>query len=279
MTGPIAQIVSLTCYSNAFLHGDRIPQFFPTNSTCQFCEFIRFVEFRKALLGNVQEFPAADNPDEWIASLHDRQAFAARLLRSLENRPGFSDRMLAGFIGGGGQWTLELLCSNGKSEFWVSHWEVGNREAQDQRIWRESMAWSAKVRRNPIPGARSRLSETSLGPVWKQSDILQTPYGQDNFASCFAKTLNVLDNPDPDVGYHRDLWVPQQLAPEAASLLKAATSAWVFGGMGSWNDLSFTGDARSNTKPYWRGPFSILNEAIEVATSSSHLKGQLSADN
>jgi hypothetical protein len=279
MTGPIAQSVSLTCYSNAFLHGDRTPQFFPANSTCQFCESIRFVEFRKTLIGDVQELIVADNPDQWIASLHDRRALATRLLRTPENRPGAPDRMLAGFIGGGGQWTLELLCGNGESEFWVSRWELGNREAPDRRIWRVKYGLVGK---GPTKSNTQRSLEIVREEFRASLEAIKSfaeSYGQDHFTPCFVSALKVLDNPDLDVGYHKDLAIPGQLAPGAVSLLKAAMRAWVFGGgMGSWNDIGFTGNAQVQYERVSEGLFSILNEAIEVAASSS-MNTQLSADN
>ncbi len=64
MTGPVAQIVALTCYGNAFLRGHTVPGFFPTNSTCQFCGSVTFVEAVKPLLGKQKEIEIAKNPDE-----------------------------------------------------------------------------------------------------------------------------------------------------------------------------------------------------------------------
>jgi hypothetical protein len=186
--------------------------------------------------------------------------------------------MLAGLIGGGGQWTVELLCGNGESEFWVSRWEVGNREAPDRRIWRVKYGLVGKGptksnTQRPLATVREEL-RASLEAIKSFADSC----GQSNFTPCFANALKVLDNPDLDVGYHKDLAIPGQLAPGAVSLLKAAMSAWVFGGMGSWNDMGFTGNAQVEYERVSEGLFSILNEAIEIAASSS-MNTQLSADN
>jgi hypothetical protein len=48
---PIAQFVALTCHANAFLRGRVVRRFFPTNSTCTFCDRVRFVGLSKTLLG------------------------------------------------------------------------------------------------------------------------------------------------------------------------------------------------------------------------------------
>ena len=93
-----------------------------------------------------------------------------------------------------------------------------------------------------------------------------------------SRSSRSTDNPDLNVGYHKDLAVAGQLEPEAVSLLKAAMSAWVFGGNGSWNDVVFTGSAQVEYESVSERLFSILNEAIEVAASSS-MNTRLSADN
>ena len=52
----------------------------------------------------------------------------------------------------------------------------------------------------------------------------------------------MLEEVEPDLGYHHDL-VPPDWYAEARRVLAAARRAWVFGGMGWWNDVSFEDDA------------------------------------
>jgi hypothetical protein len=56
------------------------------------------------------------------------------------------------------------------------------------------------------------------------------------------------------------MWVTREilqykrsLPPEAVPLMKAAMNAWVFGGMGSWNNMGFAGNAQVEYKAYRRG--------------------------
>lgn len=69
MNGTIAQIVALTCFGNAFLQGQKIPSFFPLNSTCQFCEQVNFVTIEKSFLGKHKEQEISKTPDEWFLFL------------------------------------------------------------------------------------------------------------------------------------------------------------------------------------------------------------------
>lgn len=46
-------------------------------------------------------------------------------------------------------------------------------------------------------------------------------------------------------------------------------SAWVFGGMGSWDDMGFAGEAQKEYETVSKKLFQTLNEAIAVAASST----------
>ena len=55
MNGTIAQITSLICYGNAFIEGYESVDFFPNNSTCIFCDQVKFITFNKKFLGKLKE--------------------------------------------------------------------------------------------------------------------------------------------------------------------------------------------------------------------------------
>jgi len=81
--------------------------------------------------------------------------------------------------------------------------------------------------------------------------------------------LHALDHADSEAAAYNDFYVPGTLEQDAACMLKAATHAWVFGGMGSWNDLGFEGDTRKEYDRVSEGLFQVLNEAIAIAATSS----------
>jgi hypothetical protein len=70
-------------------------------------------------------------------------------------------------------------------------------------------------------------------------------------------------------GHHKDL-VVNGIAPELATcLLDACQSAWVFGGMGSWNDMSFEGGDQAEYDRVSERLFAVLNETIQIAANAS----------
>src|SRR5882762_5339928 len=213
MNGPLAQIVALSCYSDAFLGGLSAPRFFPQNSTCQFCDSVSFVQFKKPLLGigKLKEMTVANTPDDWIPDLRKRGVVGIRLLRAPQNDPGISDRMSAGFVGGGGTWMMEAVQSNGRSEFWAARWIVWNKGAPERRIWRVTYGL-VRVGQTAAYGGRD-LSDvkTDFKSSLRAIHAFSARENYDGFTKCFAEALSVLDDPAADVGYHKDLAVPGQL--------------------------------------------------------------------
>lgn len=113
MNHPIAQLVALTCHANAFLRGRLVPPFFPRNSTCLFCDRVKFVRGSKPLLGKMREEEVAATPDFWFAHLEGAGTSAIRLSRRSQRHPMISDRMSAGLVGGGGTWAMEAVQQTG----------------------------------------------------------------------------------------------------------------------------------------------------------------------
>jgi hypothetical protein len=59
------------------------------------------------------------------------------------------------------------------------------------------------------------------------------------WADCFSKSLQLLDSPNPVPPYHPDMLPDTGFDLEARQVIAAAVQAYVFGGMGSWNDMGF----------------------------------------
>ena len=69
------------------------------------------------------------------------------------------------------------------------------------------------------------------------------------------------------VGYD---FAPESILPaEARQLLAAVHWSWVFGGMGSWNDLLFEGEDQKTYDRISERLFQAVNAAIEQAASDA----------
>ena len=272
MNGPLAQFVALTCHANACLRGKPVPVFFPANSTCQFCDWVKFIKPVKTLFGKAQEKLLAATPNAWFEYLQKEGVIGVRLFRTPQNKPGISDRMSSGLVGGGGTWAIEANRARGKSSIWLSRWTVWNQKAPEWRIWRveygrvSERAPAAAGDGNLEPAAKSLRS--ALGEI----HAFSIKHDCGNFKNCFSRAIETLASGGTKrYGYHKDLVVDGTTPATAVSLLDACQSAWVFGGMGSWNDMSFSGAEQKEYDRVSEQLFNSLNKAIATAANASCL--------
>jgi hypothetical protein len=268
MNGPIAQIVALTCYGNAFLGGHSVSGFLGTNSTCQFCDRVTFVKVVKPLLvGKPKEVEVAKNPEEWFSYLKKRDARAIRLVRQAQNDPQIPDRMAAGFVGGGGTWIMEVLLPEERSEFWQARWQVWNQKAPDRRIWRVTYGRVAEAKSKLYRGPDLEATEARLLKAIGEIHAFSERQNCGGFTNCFSQAISSLTTTERH-GYHNDLSPPDLLTTRASAILDASQTAWVFGGMGSWNDMSFEGEDGKKYDEVSEQLFQTLSDAICVAVNA-----------
>lgn len=270
MNHPIAQFVALTCHANALLQGRFTTSFWPGNSTCIFCDAVRFVHVSKTPFGKMREEGVAETPDAWFGYLQAAQVSAIRLSSTPQKRPKIADRMSAGMIGGGRTWTMEARGRDGKRAVWLSRWEVWDQNAPERRIWRVTY-YGARVKPSGSPPA------TDLEAVaGRLRSALEDVHGFSQrhrcggFTDSFAQAIDALESRGAKRhGYHRDLAPDGVLPAIAASLLDACQPAWVFGGMGSWNDLAFQGEDQTEYERTSARLFAAVTEAIQAGANAS----------
>lgn len=277
MQGPIAQIAALTTYGNAALSAKRDLkqlEFYPGNTTFQFCEHVQFVDLQSTG-ERWDEERYADDPLQWVARLKKEGTSRLQLIHLTNDGERLGDgrapdRMTVGFVGGGGRWLIEAV-SSGSSAYWEARWEVGDQGRPDHRIWQVTYV---RCPRDQPHYRHERIELEELKAAMRQTllKIADFAFAHDlqGFANAFNSGLSKLDSQRPLSGtYHPDI-APARFLPLAAlQLLGASQSAWVFGGMGSWNDLGFEGEDQILYDKISEQLFQLLNKAICVAANSS----------
>jgi hypothetical protein len=263
MVGPTAQIVALTCHLNARKQGITTLQFFPENSTCQFCEFIRFLRAKRKGFTRAPRWEVvAGSPDDWFDLVVDASFYRARLIHGAIHDPRFSDRMTAGFVGGGGRWLLAI--ERGEHfECWEASWEVGNKDASDRRIWKVQYALVDEVQSLKQESTSVNEIVVQLTEALRDAEGFARQHDLGGFADFFNKAQRCLSADDPlALVYHRDLAPEGALSLTGVRLLACCQAAWVFGGMGSWNDLGFGGKDQELYSKLSDRLFELINQAI-----------------
>ncbi len=278
MVGSVAQIVAITCHGNAFLQGMGTGKFFPDNSTFKFCEFVNFVVLEKRFFRNTREVVVAKTPQEWFGLLKASEAQGIRLVHGPSGDPRAEDRKTEAFVGGGALWCLEVEFPRDRRACWFPRWVVGNQDAPDQRIWRVNYGrlidGHAQVNRlDPLDAVTDRFV-AALGEIHAFSESQNC----EGFTQCFADALDAIASGGRNVyGYHKDL-IPQGFrSGKALAVLDACQRAWVFGGMGSWNDMGFPGVLGEEYERVSEQLYRCLKDAIAVASNETFLRGTASA--
>lgn len=239
MNGEILQLIALCCHANATLRARRVPEPLPKNAAFDFCEFVRFVRPARTLFGGVKDRTFASTPQEWLGALVADGVVRVRLARASGNDPAAADRTLAAFIGGAGTWYLELLRADGQSDFLLADGQVHNLRAPDGRIWRTTykQVSGPSTNSSPIPIAQATAN---LKAALDDVAAFALKQNLSNWHANFMSALDAFDASKPArFDNCADLAPPGVLPLDARTLLDACQRAWVFGGMGSWNDLGF----------------------------------------
>lgn len=274
MNHPIAQVVALTCHANASLRERAVPRFFPGNSTTTFCDSITFVNVSKTLLGGPREEPLAAAPDAWFAYLRAAGISAIYLSRTPRNDPRSSDRLSAAFVGGAGTWAMEAVHPNQTRAIWLARWEVWNHSAPEHRIWRVRYGRVLEVRAPSPPVTDLEASAARLRAALADAHEFSKRHQCVAFTERFLQALETLDSDGARrYGFHKDLAPDGSVPPPAPWLLDACQSAWVFGGMGAWNDLAFSGDAQAEYERISERLFLTVSDAIQAAANASCAAG------
>lgn len=271
MQTSIAQIVALVVYGNAYFHGEEQAMAFPgTKSTLTFCEFVKFVDLSRSG-ENSRETPFAQDAASWLQELRKSGVQAIRMTHgpSKQNLGGATDRMLVGFVGGGGRWLLETTGING-SDYWEGRWELGDRDRVDRKIWQVTYG---RIAANQLSSAQISSDLQSLKQRLTKNLTEISAFARrrnlEGFANAFESGLSNLASSSPDTNlYHSDLLTPA-MSLAAAQLFSAAESSWVFGGMGSWNDLGFEGEDQKIYEDLSEDLYKLVNESICSAANST----------
>ena len=271
MDGTLSQLVTLTSAANGVIAGRTgADSIYPSNADFKFCNSVRFIDIRKPLLGKPQEIERHKDPYEWLRSLKPGHATRAWLTYQSGNLAMPPDHQLAGFAGGGGTWQLHVA-SPDRTEIWLPRWEVTRRDDPDTRIWSVTYSCVARVPGKPsFPEPRLDLITSRLAASLNATHEFASVHDLAFWAGLFQRAADCLDPSLPVVFPDYIQFVFLDSYPETAQrLLAAAYTGWVFGGMGSWNDLGFEPDAENDRYNRLSAElYSAVTDAIQQATWS-----------
>lgn len=268
MVGHLSQLVALVSYGNAYLRGRDIGSFYPSNTEFCYCNTVEFL-FPKPTFAWFSKRGYAESPLKWFEALRGNKCSRLKLSHFSTSNPEAPDHMLVAFVGGGGQSLIETI-SDSSSDYWAAKWEVTDQKAPDRKIWRVTYKVVAK---NSKPTSNALIDLHDLRIRLEQILLEIRNFAQkhkiDNFATWFQSGIDTLNSTSvTEKKFHKDLVPDGWYTFEAEQLLSAACNAWVFGGMGSWNDLVFEGEDDKIYGNLSARLYSTINASVIAAVNS-----------
>lgn len=249
LIGPLAQQVALISFGNEFFSSRKVAhQDTINNSTFQFCNTIIFAKIKRSLLTfKKKENVIAQNPYDWFLLLDKEKCKKLRLFYQSSKDQAFPVHKLAGFVGGGGTWLIEAIY-DGYSDYWANKWEVNKPNALDKKIWTVNYLKVFSHQETINLQGKLENEKTNLSITLKEISEFAREQELLYWANIFDKAITSLHSTNPiEEYYHKDLIVDKNYGLIAKQVLFSAGLAWVFGGMGSWNDLGFENKDVNNT--------------------------------
>lgn len=263
MIGTIAQIVALVSHGNNYLRTRRLdPEFFPHNTAFQFCNRVEFwaTPPRRFFRANTELI--STGPAEWFEYLRSSGADHLRFKYVHSAEKDVPDHKMAGFVGGGGNWSIEERVDDEYID-WRSRWELTREDSPEKRIWGVFYNSDLTRRNGEDNGPSVEAASERLDAVLQ--DIKRFAVSNNlGWVSHFETALQALSSQTPEVGFHhQDLLVPEVYSLAQRQLFYAAGLAWCFGGMGWWNDVWLESDElRAKHEQVSSELFDAINQSI-----------------
>jgi hypothetical protein len=270
MDGEIYQLIALTSQGNAYINGNNIPQFFPNNKSTSFCHKISFFKIHKDNTDQKHEDLVATTPDEWFYYLKQNNAKGIRLLCPFKE---FKDLFEYGFssISRPNSWSLEVLLPNNLSAFWIGQW--GGGTPSDKNIWNVKY-FLVDTQKTQVTSTKNfQDAVNSFKDTLQAIQAFSEKHNCKPFTDIFCQARKILEEAPLDSG-NDDLIFPGSLDDEVLAALRATICAWVFGGMGSWDDFYFENDNKNYhrvTKNFHSSLTELLCLAVNKTLSSRTL--------
>jgi hypothetical protein len=145
-------------------------------------------------------------------------------------------------VGGGQRWLIETVGET-TSELWEPFERVGDQKDPKQKIWLcTHIRQSSSVPRAELDADVAALPLETAVANFRAALVSIEGFARkeryDNFADIFRDAISEIDGKGPETNDRRsDHARFTAFGPRELAIIDAAGRSWVFGGMGSWNDL------------------------------------------
>ena len=271
MVNTLSRAVLFVARGNAFLAGDE--------------ESIRNIEessvfkFSKSMIftaGRDRSSVRFRSSEDWFDYIRSEGCRRFNLVfKKFDGNP--RTYKLLGFAGAE-SWAIQTKLRN-MTLHWHDFEEVGDRNDPDQKIWLSALAGFAppedKIPEMLEPHSDLGLAHETIGELYPRIIRFCESNSAEVWAPYFQKGLTALQSDDPfDVKNDDSEFNHNRLFPgwgyslDALQVFAASASGYLFGGMGSWNDMGFPDEAQRQYESLSTELYRAVTAGIEASTNS-----------
>jgi hypothetical protein len=237
MSQKLEQIIALVTYGNLYLQG-RGMDFDIDKLVTHNCYGLDFLDPPIEGIAGSTKILASD-ANKWFIYLKGQNTRKLKLHYQSTSQIDLPDPISAAFLGGGSHWLVEVQFDS-SSDLYLSEWvpsediKLDTRKIHYVRLERDV----THLRDSTLSVGKSR--EKLRDVLQELSEFAGKFDHSKHWAVNFNNALSALETFEPSAS---DEFLPAGIySKEARQLIEGAFASWVFGGMGSWNDMSFDGD-------------------------------------
>jgi len=252
----ILRDLALVVAGNNLIEGQTVRRFWPDYEIFRYSKECVFIDKDHSII--------APDPNEWLARI--QRDFDGLWLDYSDRNKWVGDRMTVGFVGGGHRWLIGAVKGE-TTELWEGGDELGDRKDPAHKIWKSGyVRLEADWKQTREPGRGVADMKAILDDTLRKIGAFAREQKRDNFAESFEAARDALTGkPVRDPMFDNG-----EMSRETRQLLQAIGSAWVFGGMGSWNDIGFENEKDNQTyETLSNALYEQLNEAVAAVANST----------
>ena len=229
MNGQLAALMALALHGNACLSTPDAPapSLLEGNSTFQSVNALTIVDRRGRW--RPQEIRFTDTA-EWFEHLRDEKVARLSLLDA--HAPSAEDAPVTA----GERWALAGTTRRGRRS-WGAAWDASAPDAPDQRVWSVRLAYDVTAGTTVLAAPGVNLATAALDHALEDIGTFASSHGLNNWRERFDDARYQLAADAPVLPYHPDIAPAGALSLPRTRLLAGAMMAWIFGGVGSWDDI------------------------------------------
>ena len=262
MNGELAQVISLVAHGNAFLCGGDVD--LSANSTFQYVSSIKFARYKSNQ--DTYGVEVANSVPDWFSFLRSCNATRLWNIAFAWQRQDFPEHTAVAFSGGVPT-AIQADMPNGY-ELWYPQWKTGGGEQKPWLVEYRSLLFP-NSHTLPIPKMSTVKNQLKQAVSHAEEFSMRSDVNAGHWANWFAKSLELLDSPNPKAPFHPNMLPNFGFSLDARQVLASAVQSYVFGGMGSWNDMGFEKpEVHKDYERITKELYEVVKFAIVMASNS-----------